>query len=74
MMNNSRISQVNIGGNVLTGVGTLQGDFNQLFQLTGSVDRSINIMFANIQKKSKGINLNALAEQIEKVRDGIAGL
>ena len=71
-MDNSCTFQINIAGNVFAGVGTLQGGFNQLVQVVGHVDRSINTTFHNLQQQVKSISLNAVIDQVEKVANGIA--
>lgn len=70
-MDNSCTFQINIAGNVFAGVGELQGNFQQLVQVVGSVDQSVNSTFGNIKNKISSINLNAIIDQVEKVANGI---
>ena len=73
-MDNSCTFQINIAGNVFAGVGTLQGDFNQLVQVVGHVDRSINNSFHNLQQRIKSISFNAVINQVEKIANGVAAI
>ena len=66
--------QINIAGNVFAGVGTLHGDFQQLVNVVGQVDNSVNQTFNNLKNKIQSINLNAVINQVKEVSAGIAGI
>lgn len=73
-MDNNVNFQINIGGNVFAGVGKLQGDFTQLVNIVGNVDKSVNNTFNNLKDKIQSINLNAVISQVQHVSQAIAGI
>lgn len=73
-MDNNVTFQINIAGNVFAGVGKLQGDFQQLVQVVGNVDKSVNQTFTSLKSKVESINLSAIITQVKEVSQAIANL
>lgn len=66
--------QINFNGSVFAGVGKLRGDFTQLVNVVGEVDKSINTTFNSLKDKISNINLTSIITQVKEVSTAISSM